>query len=473
MTAFFMAALFHATMVACARAGIPGQAFYTQPMTQPITHLIHHPYTPPTTFAAPQVGVHKASTVIFPNVAAMRTREWKDKSGYTYGLHGTPTTFILEERIAALEGGLHCVLVPSGLAAIANVDFALLATGDELLIPDHAYGPGKVLAAGELAQFGITHRYYDSMDPADLAAKITHKTKLVWLEAPGSVTMEFPDLIGLVKVCKERGVLCAIDNTWGAGLAFNAFDLDGQAAAHTAAGRQPLGVDISIQALTKYPSGGGDVLMGSVVTRDAALGLKIKLTHMRTGVGVAANDAELVLRNLPSIALRYHAHDVAARQLAAWLQTRPEVDTVLHPALAGSPGHQHWKQLCIQQNIAQSATNSVAGTVKIAPHGAASDVHHTPAGSPGKAAGLFSIVFKEQYSSAQVDAFCDALKLFKLGYSWGGHLSLVVPYDIPSMRDATVAHWPHRGTLVRFNIGLEDVHDLQADLAQAMGALAS
>jgi cysteine-S-conjugate beta-lyase len=409
-------------------------------MTQPITHLIHHPYQPPDTFAAAQTGVHKASTVIFPNVAAMRLREWKDKSGYTYGLHGTPTTFILEERIATLEGGLQCVLVPSGLAAIANVDFALLAMGDEVLIPDNAYGPGKVLAAGELAQFGISHRYYDSMDSADLAAKITHKTKLVWLEAPGSVTMEFPDLIALVKVCKARGVLCALDNTWGAGLAFNAFDLYGQGT----------GVDISIQALTKYPSGGGDVLMGSVVTRDAALALKLKLTHMRMGWGVAANDAELVLRNLPSIALRYRAHDVAARHLAAWLQTRPEVEVVLHPALPGAPGHLHWKQLCAQRNNAQAATESIASN------------------TDGQAAGLFSIVFKEHYTSAQVDAFCDALALFKLGYSWGGHLSLVVPYDIASMRDATVAHWPYRGTLVRFNIGLEDVRDLQADMAQAM-----
>ncbi len=407
----------------------------TKATTQPITHLIHHPYTPPNTFAAPQVAVHKASTVIFPDVAAMRSREWKDKSGYTYGLHGTPTTFILEERIATLEGGLQCVLVPSGLAAIANVNFALLATGDEILIPDNAYGPGKVLAAGELTQFGITHRYYDSSDPADLAAKISHKTKLVWLEAPGSVTMEFPDLITLVKVCKERGLVCAIDNTWGAGLAFNAFDLDGAGT----------GVDISIQALTKYPSGGGDVLMGSVVTRDEALSLKIKLTHMRTGVGVSANDAELVLRNIPSIALRYRAHDMAARQLANWLQTRPEVDVVLHPALPGAPGHAHWKKLCSGTDAAPSA--------------------------PGQAAGLFSIVLKEKYTSQQVDAFCDALKLFKLGYSWGGHLSLVVPYDIPSMRDATVAHWPHRGTLVRFNIGLEDVRDLQADLAQALATL--
>jgi cysteine-S-conjugate beta-lyase len=192
-----------------------------------------------------------------------------------------------------------------------------------------------------------------------------------------------------------------------------------------------------------------------VVTRDAALHLKIKLTHMRLGLGVAGNDAELVLRNLPSIALRYAAHDASARYLASWLQKRAEVEVVLHPALPGAPGHAHWKTLCTPTDGAQEATNYAA----------------IPFPSQGQAAGLFSIVFTDQYSSSQVDAFCDALKLFKLGYSWGGHLSLVVPYDIPSMRDATVAHWPYRGTLVRFNIGLEDMRDLQADVAQALVAL--
>ena len=399
-------------------------------MTQAITQLIHHPYAAPAGFVAPQTGVYKASTVIFPNVAAMRSTEWKDKSGYTYGLHGTPTTFILEERIAALESGKHCILATSGLSAIAHVDFALLSSGDEVLISDNAYGPGKVLAAGELAHFGVSLRYYDSMDAADLASKITHKTKLVWLEAPGSVTMEFPDLLALVKVCKAHGVVCALDNTWGAGLAFNAFDLDGQGT----------GVDISIQALTKYPSGGGDVLMGSIVTLDDALALKIKLTHMRMGTGVSANDAELVLRNLPSIALRYKAHDDSARALARWCTTRPEIEAVLHPAIEGSPGHSHWQTLCGPSDKA----------------------------CKGAAAGLFSVVMHERFSPEQVDAFCDALKLFKLGYSWGGHLSLVVPYDIPAMRDASVAHWPYRGTLVRFCTGLEDVRDLQADVQQAL-----
>ena len=401
------------------------------------TDLIHHPYTPPAGFAAPQPGVFKASTVIFPNVAAMRSRDWKYKSGYTYGLHGTPTTFVLEERIAALEGGRQCVLVPSGLAAIANTNLALLKTGDEVLIPNNAYGPNKALAEGELAMWGITHQLYDAMNPADLEARITPRTRLVWLEAPGSVTMEFPPLAHHAHICRQRGITTALDNTWGAGLAFNGFDL-GRGARFVPGS----GADIVVQALTKYPSGGGDVLMGSIVTRDEALHLKLKLTHMRLGWGVGANDAEAVLRALPSIALRYQAQDQAARTLAAWLQQQPQVAQVLHPALAGSPGHEHWRALCTEDG---------------------------QGGGASLAAGLFSVVFDARYSTAQVDAFCDALKLFKLGYSWGGPVSLVVPYDIPSMRSA----WPHKGVLVRFSMGLEAVQDLQADLAGALTVLSA
>ncbi|WP_047472498.1 trans-sulfuration enzyme family protein, partial [Delftia sp. ZNC0008] len=225
------------------------------PDLQISTHLIHHPYQPPEGFVAPQPPVHKASTVIFENVAAMRRRQWLDKSSYTYGLHGTPTTFLLEERLSALEGGLQCLLVPSGLAAIATTSLALLRTGDEMLLPDNAYGPNKTLSEGELAHFGVRHQCYDAMDVADLEAKITPKTRLVWLEAPGSVTMEFPDLIAMVRLCRERGVTTVLDNTWGAGLAFNPFDL-------LADGTHSLGVDATVHALTKYPSGGGDVLRG-------------------------------------------------------------------------------------------------------------------------------------------------------------------------------------------------------------------
>ena len=270
-------------------------------MKQLSTQLIHHPYRPPESFESVAPGVHKASTVIFPNVHAMRTQEWMDKSGYTYGLHGTPTTFTLEERIATVEGGQYCVLAPSGLSAVSLVDMAFLQQGDELLIPDNAYGPGKTFASGELAAWGITHRFYDAQNPQDLAAKIGPATRLIWLEAPGSITLEYPDLPALVAVVEAanaqreegaRTIVTALDNTWGAGIAFNAFEL---------------GVDVSMQALTKYPSGGADVLMGSVVTRDENLHRQLLTTHMRLGLNVSGNDAELVLRGLASMPLRRSA----------------------------------------------------------------------------------------------------------------------------------------------------------------------
>ncbi len=390
------------------------------------TQLIHHPYQPPEGYSAPQPGVFKASTIFFPNTKAMRERYF-DELGhqYTYGTKGTPTTFLLEERLCTLEGGKYCSLVPSGLAAIALVNFALLKSGDEVLLPSNVYGPSKVLAGGELSHFGISFASYDAMNPQDLERKISPKTKLVWLEAPGSITMEFPDLPALLKICKSKGILTALDNTWGAGLAFHPFEFD-----------QGQGADISVHALTKYPSGGGDVLMGSVITRDDALFKLIKLCHMRMGYHVGVNDIESILRSLPSMALRYKAHDVAARQLATWLTTRPEVVQVLHPAIESSPGHVHWKAVCKNDH----------------------------------AAGLFSIMLDDKYSSVQVDAFCDALKHFKLGFSWGGPVSLVVPYDVKSIRGGTVPDTLKSGHLVRFSIGLEAVEDLQADLVQAMQA---
>lgn len=392
------------------------------PADDPSTRLIHHPYRPPSGFDAPMPGVYKASTVIFRNTAALRARNWKEKAGYTYGLHGTPTTFTLEERIASLEGGLHTWLVPSGLAAITLVDFAMLGAGDEVLLPDNVYGPSKELARHELARLGVAHRFYDPLSADDLRAKVSPRTRLVWLEAAGSVTMEFPDLLGLVRVCRDKGVPCALDNTWGAGLAFNPFEM----------GAEKLSVDISMHALTKYPSGGGDVLMGSVVTRDKALHERLGATHMRLGFGIGANDAEMLLRSLPSLPLRYAAHDAGARELARWFLERGEVSAVLHPALEDSPGHAFWREVT------------------------------------DKAAGLFSVVFDARYTSEQVDAFVDALELFKIGYSWGGPVSLVVPYQIGAMRSLP---FTPQGTVVRFSVGLERVEDLKADLARALGAL--
>jgi cystathionine beta-lyase len=393
----------------------------TEPLTPLSTQLIHHEYQPPAGFGAVPPGVYKASTVIFANLAALRARDWRSKNGYTYGLHGTPTTFTLEARLATLEGGSYCALAPSGLAAIAMINVALLHAGDEVMLPDNAYGPSREMARTLLADWGITHKLYDPMDVAGFKALIGERTKLVWLEAPGSITMEFPDLRALARAARQRGVLSALDNTWGAGVALNAFNL-GEGAA----------VDVSMHALTKYASGGADILMGSVVTRDAALHEKLLFAHMRLGIGVAANDAEFMLRSLPTLELRYRAHDQSARRIAGWLKSQPVVRQVLHPALPGAPGHEHWASHCRD------------------------------------AAGLFSILLDPALPAARVDAFVESLKLYKLGYSWGGPVSLVVPYDLRLLRGEAARS---RGHLVRFSIGLEATDDLIGDLDQALRTL--
>ena len=373
-------------------------------------------YKPPVGFAAFPTAIHHASTVLFKDVAALRARNWQDKNAYTYGLHGTPTTFTLEARLAEIEGGSHCLLAPSGLAAIAMIDFALLKTGDDVLIPENVYGPNRELGNWLAKDFGIAARYYDPLIGEGIAALIQDNTRLIWTEAPGSVSMEMPDIPAICRAAHARGVLVALDNTWSAGIAFRAFD-------H--------GVDIVMQALTKYQSGGSDVLMGAVITRDKSIHQKIELAHMRLGMGVSADDVYLVLRGLSSMKLRFEAHDAGARVVANWLKYRDEIAHVLHPAFPECPGHEIWKR-------------DFTG-----------------------AAGLFSVIFNERYSEAQTDAFIDALQLFKIGYSWGGANSLCVPYRMQTMRK----QWTQAGQLVRLNIGLEDPQDLIADLEQALRVL--
>jgi cystathionine beta-lyase len=373
-------------------------------------------YKPPSGFAAFPTAIHHASTVLFKDVAALRARNWQDKNAYTYGLHGTPTTFTLEARLAEIEGGTHCLLAPSGLAAIAMIDFALLKTGDDVLIPGNVYGPNRELGNWLAKDFGIAARYYDPLIGEGIAALIQDNTRLIWAEAPGSVSMEMPDIPAICRAAHARGVLVALDNTWSAGLAFRAFD-------H--------GVDVVMQALTKYQSGGSDVLMGAVITRDKTIHQKIELAHMRLGMGVSADDVYLVLRGLASMKLRFEAHDAGARVVANWLKYRDEIAHVLHPAFPECPGHEIWKR-------------DFTG-----------------------AAGLFSVIFNERYSETQTDAFIDALQLFKIGYSWGGANSLCVPYRMQTMRK----EWTQAGQLVRLNIGLEDPQDLIADLEQALRLL--
>ncbi|WP_313703451.1 cystathionine beta-lyase [Massilia sp.] len=380
------------------------------------TTLIHTDYAPPTGFDAYPPGIHRASTVLFENVAALRSGDWKNKTAYTYGLHGTPTTFTLEARLAEIEGGNHCLLAPSGLSAIAMVDFAFLKSGDDVLLPDNVYNPNRELGRWLAQDFGISARYYDPLVGSGIAELIQPNTKLVWTEAPGSVSMEVPDLRAICDAAHARGVLVALDNTWAAGLALRGFDV---------------GADIVMHALTKYQSGGSDLLMGAVITRERAVHDKLATAHMRLGLGVSPDDAYLVMRGLPTMKLRFEAHDRAAREVAAWLKARPEIVRVLHPAFADCPGHETWKR-------------DFSG-----------------------AGGLFSVIFDERYTEAQTDRFVDSLQLFGLGYSWGGANSLAVPYRMQAIR----RDWQEKGTLVRFNIGLEDPRDLIADIEQALAKL--
>jgi cystathionine beta-lyase len=389
----------------------------------PSTELIHHPYRAPEGWDAVPVPVAKASTVLFKDTADLHRPRPRDGLTYRYGLHGTPTSYTLAARLATLEHAEHCLLVPSGLAAVTLPSLAVLRPGDEVLVPDNVYGQNRYLTESWLPQWGVTHRFYDPLTVPELR----DNTKLVWLEAAGSITLEFPDLLGTLAACRARGVTTALDNTWGAGLAFNGFE----PAPKTHPG---LGADIVMQALTKYPSGGADVLMGSVCTRDRRLHDKLNHAHEHLGYGLGQNDVEAVLRGLPTLPLRYEAQDRVTRELASWMAGRPQVARVFHPALPGSPGHENWLAV----------------------------------GGAG-AACLFSAVFKPDYSARQVDAFVDALQLFGIGYSWAGPMSLAVPYDMSRSRDLPLPF--DGGTLVRFAIGLEDGKDLKADIEQALSAL--
>lgn len=355
-------------------------------------------------------SVERASTVTFKNVSSLRNRNWQDKSQYSYGLLGTPTTRRLERKLALIEGGEHCILLPSGLAAISLTLLALLKSGDRVLLPHNAYEPAAEVAKFMQANYGIELAFYDPLDIASVV--MTTNTKLLWVETPGSVTMEVSDLPALAKLAHENGALVAIDATWAASIALDVF---------------ALGADISIQALTKYQSGGSDVMMGSIVTRDDALNLQLLESHVRLGIGVSPEDCNIILRSLPHYKLRYQAQDIAARQVAAWLGQHAAVLQLLHPAFASSPGHEVWQR-------------DFTG-----------------------AASLFSVIFQPHITQLQIDACLDAMQLFRIGYSWGGAVSLVVPFEMNQLH----AQHSYKGNLVRFYVGLEEVDDLIEDINQS------
>ena len=359
-------------------------------------------------------SVERASTVVFKDVKSLRNRNWRDKSQYTYGLLGTPTTRRLEHKLALIEGGEHCILLPSGLAAISLTLLALLKSGDRVLLPNNAYEPASEAARYMAASFGVEVAFYDPLNLASV--EMTANTKLLWVETPGSVTMEVADLPALAAIAHRHQALVAVDATWAAGIAMNVFEL---------------GADISIQALTKYQSGGSDVMMGSIVTRDQHINDKLLDVHVRLGMGVSPEDCNIVLRSLPHYKLRYEAQDKVARNIAQWLSQQSHIAQLLHPALPDSPGHAIWQR-------------DFTG-----------------------AASLFSVVFKSNISQQQVDAFVEALQLFHIGYSWGGSVSLAVPYALNQMRKS----YSYKGCLVRLYIGLEDESDLIEDLRQALNTI--
>lgn len=378
------------------------------------TRLIHTDARPPEGFRSLVPPVHRGSTTVF-NSAAEVSDDWRNRDRYTYGLYGTPTTRELAGRIAELEGGEYTFITPGGQAAIALIAFAFTRAGDHALFPDSAYGPTMDFANDVLARFGVQVESYAPGIGAGIEALMRPGTRLVWCESPGSVTMDVQDVPAIAEVAHRHGAVVALDNTYSAGVYFDAF-------AH--------GVDVTMQALTKYIGGHSDLLLGSVTTRTGAAYEAVGLMHARLGLGASPDDCSLALRGMQTLAVRLEALQRNTLHVARWLAEHPAVERVLHPALPGCPGHELWKR-------------DFSGSTSV-----------------------FSIVLRQGATRESVIAFVDALRLFEIGYSWGGVTSLAVPFF-----DLRRAHGPsHDGRIVRLNIGLEHADDLTADLDQAFRA---
>jgi len=377
------------------------------------TKLIHSDAKIPQGYRSLATPVYRGSTTVFPSAAAVRDTWDQHRVGYTYGLYGTPTVLELAARICELESGKHTILTPGGQNAISLINLALLQAGDHILIPASVYFPNRKLATTLLTRFGVSASYYDPMIGAGIASLIQQNTRLVWCESPGSITMEVQDLPAIVALAHARDVRVVLDNTWSAGILLDAFH-------H--------GVDITMQAVTKYIGGHSDLLLGSVTVRDDALYQRLGVAQQVLGSNVSPDDCSLALRGLQTLGVRLAAIETSALAVAKWLAARPEVERVLHPALESCPGHEFWKRDFLGSS------------------------------------GVFSIVFKPGPTQEQVFAFVDSLQLFKVGYSWAGVTSLAVAYDIGRIPGRP----PYDHRIVRLSIGLEDTEDLLGDLEQAL-----
>lgn len=349
--------------------------------------------------------VYHASTILYPTYEDLK----HPKTRVQYGRRGTPTTFALEDAVVALEGGHGCKIVPSGLSAVTTALLALLGSGDHLLMTDNAYGPTRTFCDTFLKRMGVETTYYDPTIAGGIAELIRDTTKVVFTESPGSLTFEVQDIPAIAAAAHARGVKVVLDNTWASPLFFKPYE-------H--------GVDVSIQAATKYIVGHADTLLGTITANQETFSV-IHAAHGQLGQCAGPDDIYLALRGLRTMDVRLKQHMQQGIDFAKWLETRDEVDFVLHPALPSHPQHDLWKRDFLG------------------------------------ASGLFSAVLKP-VSDTALSAMLDDLELFGMGYSWGGFESLVVPSDPAKIRTAT--GWDAPGPLLRFHVGLEALDDLKEDL---------
>jgi len=379
------------------------------------TTLIHPAAQAPAGFRSLVPPVYRGSTTLFERAAFAQDNWNQQEAPYSYGLYGTPTTLELAARIGELEGANYTLMTPGGQAAIALIYLAFSRGGGHVLVPESIYGPSRDLANDLLKSLGIDVEFYDPLLGAEVACLFRSNTQLIWCESPGSATMEVQDVAAIARVAREADIIVALDNTYAAGVLFDAF---------------ANGVDVTMQALTKYVGGHSDLLLGTVSVQSAGLHWRLGRAHQLLGMAVSPDECSLALRGLQTLGVRLSHLERSALEVARWLENRAEVELVLHPALPSCPGHQLWKR-----DFRGSAS-------------------------------VFSAVFRSQYSEDDLLGFLDRLRLFRIGYSWGGVTSLAVPFPVQRQsRD-----YGHR--LLRLNVGLEETADLIADLESAFSALA-
>jgi len=385
---------------------------------KPDTLLTHAGTNPHANFGVVNPPVYHASTILHPTVAHLEETQQRrfQKGVVSYGRSGTPTTFALEDAVAALEGGDRAIAYCYGAAACYAALLAFLKTGDHVLMVDTVYGPVRAFCGSFLKRFGVETTFYDPMIGSGIAALVRDNTKAIYLESPGSITFEVQDAPAIVAVAKSRGIATMLDNTWGSPLFY-----------------QPLkfGVDVSIIAGTKYIVGHSDVMMGFTVCTETGFA-KVRQCATELGYHAAPDDVYLALRGLRTAGVRMRHQEQQALALARWLEKRPEVERVLHPALPGHPGHEFWRR---------DFTGS---------------------------SGLFGVVLRQDIPSSAVSAMLDGMELFGMGASWGGYESLILPTHPERMRTAKT--W-QSGPTLRIHAGLEDLGDLIGDLERGFARL--